>query len=208
MKVLVTAGSTWIKIDQIRVLTNRFTGKTGAFVAKKLKRKGHSVTLLVNDHCIGKIKGLKAVSFRYFDELKNKLDKLLKDNRYDAIIHMAAVSDYKTSKAHKGKIASGKKILNLRLVPTEKLVKKIRAKARKSLLIQFKLEPKRKGIIDDAYQSLKESRSDFVIANALEDLRRGYKGFLIDREKNIKSINSKTSLATALNKIIRTKCRV
>ena len=208
MKILITAGSTWVKVDQIRILTNRFTGKTGLFIAKSLKQKGHSVTLLVNNHCLGKIQGLKVVSFRYFDELKDELAKLLKSNRYDAIVHMAAVSDYKTSKAYKGKIASGKKTFGLQLIPTEKLVKKIRAKAKRSLLIQFKLEPKRKGIIDDAYQSLRENKSDFVVANALEDLKLGYKGFLIDKEKSIKPINSKASLVAALDKIIRAKPRV
>ena len=74
-----------------------------------------------------------------------------------------------------------------------------------SLLIQFKLEPRRKGIIDDAYQSLKMNGSDFVVANALEDLGSGYKGFLIDKHKNIKPVNSKASLAAALDKAIRLK---
>ena len=205
MKILVIAGSTWVKIDQIRILTNRFTGKTGLCLAKSLKKEGHSVTLLINNHCIGKIKGLKVISFRYFDDLKKKLGKLLKDSRYDAIVHMAAVSDYKLKKAYEGKIASGKKNLSLQLVPAEKLVKRIRSAAKGSMLIQFKLEPKRKGIIDDAYQSLKENRSDFVVANALEDLGPGYKGFLIDKEKNIKPINSKASLAAVLDKIVRLK---
>ncbi len=208
MKILITAGSTWVKIDRIRILTNRFTGKTGLFIAKSLKQKGHSVTLLVNNHCLGKIQGLKVISFRYFDELKEKLTKLLKSNCYDAIVHMAAVSDYKLNKSYKGKVASGKKALSLRLVPTQKLIKKIKPLAKSSLLIQFKLEPKPKGIIDKAYQSLKEYKSDFVIANALEDLRLGYKGFLVDKEKSIKPINSKASLAAVLDKIIRSKSRV
>ena len=205
MRILVIAGSTWIKIDQIRILTNRFTGKTGLYVASQLKKKGHSVTLLINNHCIGKISNLKVVSYRFFDELKSKLIKLLGSRQYDAIVHMAAVSDYKVKKTYKGKIASGRKTLNLQLVPTEKLVKKIRSMAKNSLLIQFKLEPKRKKIIDEAYWSLRENRSDFVVANALEDLGLGYKGFLIDKKKNVKPLASKAALVAALDRIIRLK---
>ena len=203
MKILVTAGSTWIKIDQIRILTNRFTGKTGLFVAEGLRKKGHSITLLINNYCLGKIKGLNVVAFRYFDDLERKLIELIKYNDYDAIVHMAAVSDYKVKKIHKGKIPSGKRSLSLQLVPTEKLVKKIRLQAKDLLIIQFKLEPRRRGIIDDAYLSLKENNSDFVVANALEDLGLGYKGFLIDKEKRIKPVNSRTALVTALDKAIR-----
>ncbi len=39
MKVLVTAGSTWTKIDDVRIITNRFTGKTGLGLAQGLKKK-------------------------------------------------------------------------------------------------------------------------------------------------------------------------
>jgi len=210
MRVLVTAGSTWSKVDDVRILTNRFTGKTGLHLAQGLKKKGHSVTLLVNPHClgeaiplgVGKIKGLKVISYRYFDEFKSEVSKAIKKQRYDAIVHNAAVSDYKLKRHFKGKISSGKSV-SLRLIPTEKIIKRIRNLAPKSLLIQFKLEPKRRGIINKAYKSLRENKSDFVIANALEDLQAGYKGFLINRGKKVISFESRNSLLAALDKIIR-----
>ena len=210
MKVLITAGSTWSKVDDVRILTNRFTGKTGLGLAQGLKNKGHSVTLLINPHCLGeaipsgviKIKGLKVISYRYFEEFKKEVSKAIKKQRYDAIIHSAAVSDYKLKRQFGGKIPSGKS-RSLKLIPTEKVIKRIRRLASKSLLIQFKLEPKQKGIIDKAYKSLRENRSDFVIANALEDLENGYKGFLIDKDKKVIPLGSKNMLLFALDKIIR-----
>ena len=202
MKILITAGATWVKIDDVRILTNKFTGKTGLYLAQQLKKKGHSVTFLINNHCIGKIKGLKVISYRYFDDLKNILTQQLKKSRYDAIIHMAAVSDYKVKNIKKGKIPSRHKKLLLQLVPAEKLVKKIRSLAKQSLLIQFKLEIKSRGLIEDDYQSLKENDSDFVVANALEDLKLGYKGAIISRERHIIPVVSRAALATNLHKII------
>ena len=74
MKILITAGSTWIGIDEVRILTNRFTGKTGLYLAQELKKKGYLVTLLINPHCTGKIKGLRAVYYRYFYELKTAIN--------------------------------------------------------------------------------------------------------------------------------------
>ena len=95
MKVLITSGSTWIKIDDIRIITNRFTGKTGLFLARKIHEAGHTVTLLTNPHCLNIKKGKSVILYRYFDEFENQVVKLLKHNKYDAIIHMAAVSDYR-----------------------------------------------------------------------------------------------------------------
>jgi len=189
-------------VDDVRILTNRFTGKTGLYLAKGLKRKGHSVTLLINLHCVGKIEGLKVIPYQYFEEFKWEVAKAIKKQRYDAIIHNAAVSDYKLKKLLKGKIPSGRS-RSLKLVPTEKIIKRIRAKAPNSLLIQFKLEPKQRGIINKAYKSLRENRSDFVVANALEDMQAGYKGFLISKDKKVISLKSREFLLTALDRVIR-----
>jgi len=210
MRVLVTAGSTWAKIDDIRILTNRFTGKTGLSLAWGLKKKGHSVTLLANLHCLGgaiplgagKVNGLKVIPYCYFEEFKREVSRVIKKQHYDAIIHCAAVNDYKLKRHLKGKILSGKS-MSLKLIPTEKVIKRIRSLASKSLLIQFKLEPKRKGIVNKAYKSLRENKSDFVVANALEDLQVGYKGFLIGKDKKVISLGSRNCLLTALDKVIR-----
>jgi len=202
MKVLITAGSTWVKIDAVRILTNRFTGRTGYYLWRQLKQKGHAVTLLINPHCIGALKGRDIVTYHYFDEFDKALGELLQHNHYDAIIHMAAVNDYQLQKPSAGKIPSGKKALLLRLVPTEKIIQKVRKLAPNSLLIQFKLESNRDGLINRAYQSLISNKSSFVVANALEDLESGYKAFLVDRDRNVVPIRSQASLARILHEII------
>ena len=38
MKVLITAGPTWIKVDDVRVITTIFSGNTGIFLAKNFKK--------------------------------------------------------------------------------------------------------------------------------------------------------------------------
>lgn len=205
MKILITAGATWIKVDEVRILTNKFTGKTGLYLAKELKKKKHKITVLINPHCVdlSKEKGIKFERYHYFDEFKTKTEGLLRKNHFDAIIHMAAVSDYKIKNASKGKISSGKKSLTLKLIPTQKIIRLIRRKAPDSLLIQFKLEPKRKGLVNDAYKSLKSNGSDLVVANALEDLKRGYKATIISRQKRLISVRSAQDLASKLDSLIR-----
>jgi phosphopantothenoylcysteine decarboxylase/phosphopantothenate--cysteine ligase len=202
MKILITAGPTWVKIDEVRILTSIFTGRTGIYLAKEFKKKGHSVTLFLNPHLIGKIKGVQVIPFKYFEDFKEKITKELKRNDYDVIIHSAAVSDYKLKKTFEGKIPSGKKELTLKLIPTEKVIKIMRKLAKDAVIIQFKLEIKRKDLLGKAYRSLKENKTDFVVANALEDLRLGYKAFIMDKENHTVVLNSQKSLFNNLHKII------
>jgi phosphopantothenoylcysteine synthetase/decarboxylase len=203
MKLLITAGPTWAKVDKVRVLTNRFTGKTGLYLANKLSDKGHKVTLVINPYSVGKVTGINSLYFYYFAEFKKKITDLLKSNNFDAIVHTAAVSDYLPRIEKKGKIPSGKKNLNISLSPTPKIIKIIRKLAKNSILIQFKLEAKKRGIIDKAYRSLEENGSDYVVANALEDLKTGYKAILIDKQKNKILINSKDDLVQVINNIVK-----
>lgn len=203
MNILVTAGSTWAKIDAVRVLTNRFTGKTGLYLANSLAKKGHAVTLIINAQAAGKAKSLKTLRFCYFDQFKKKLEAELKSARYDVIIHSAAVSDYLPKKARQAKISSGRKDLTIPLKPAPKLIKIIRRLAKDSLIIQFKLEAKQAGIVQKAYKSLKANNSDYVVANALESLGSGYKAYLIDCAKKVTIVNSKAKLAQVINNLIK-----
>ncbi|MCF7870813.1 MAG: hypothetical protein K9L95_03970 [Candidatus Omnitrophica bacterium] len=202
MKILITAGPTWAQIDKVRILTNRFTGKTGLYLANKLTKKGHKVTLIVNPHSLGKVTGINGCYFHYFNEFKNKITNLLKNNKFDAVVHMAAVSDYLPKLKNKGKIPSGKEELNISLIPAPKIIKIIRKLAKESILIQFKLETEEKGIIDKAHKSLKKNNSDYVVANSLESLEKGYQAKLVDKEKNITKINSKNDLAEKINNLL------
>jgi len=195
-KILITAGSTWVKIDEVRVLTNRFTGRTGLELARALQKAGFAVTVLVNPHCVSRERtGLKTVPFYYYDEFKTAIEKLLKKEKFDAIIHTAAVSDYYLPRPGKNKIASGKKELVLRLKPTAKIVQLARKLAPGAVSIQFKLEKNLKGLIDKAYASLRSNNSDYVVANALEDITQKY---LIDRAGNTRKFCGNSALAMAI----------
>ncbi|MFA7677286.1 MAG: phosphopantothenoylcysteine decarboxylase [Candidatus Omnitrophota bacterium] len=203
MKVLITAGATWVKIDEARILTNRFSGKTGLYLAKALKNKGHKVTLIINPHCVGEVKGPKAVCYHYFSEFKAQVLKCLREEKFDAIIHTAAVSDYCPKNTFKGKAPSGKSKLRLELVPLPKVITSMRRLAPKAKIIQFKLQANRKNLIQAAFRSLKENKSDFVVANSLKDLSSGCKRFVINGAKEVVSVNSQKQLALVLDKIVR-----
>lgn len=202
MKILITAGPTWVRIDEVRILTSIFTGKTGLYLAQEFIKRGHKVTLLGNlrQEARGRV---KLIPFTYFDDFKKRICQELKRNRYDVIIHSAAVSDYVLHNSFSGKIPSGKKSLELSLKPAEKIIKLIRKLARNAVVVQFKLEMKRKGLLEKAYKSLMVNKSDLVVANAMEDLKGGYQAFILDRGKNVIRISSKKMLVGQLMAITR-----
>jgi phosphopantothenoylcysteine synthetase/decarboxylase len=96
MNLLVTAGNTHAPIDRVRVLTNVFTGRTGAAVARAGAARGHRVTLLTSqpDTLAGLPDSVSGITYRTFDDLADRLQGEVSSGNYDGVILSAAVSDY------------------------------------------------------------------------------------------------------------------
>jgi phosphopantothenoylcysteine synthetase/decarboxylase len=177
MNVLVTAGNTLVPIDRVRGITNIFTGRTGASLALCAHQRGHAVTLLtshpeaVDGLCEGAppTEGWSLIRFRTFDDLHELMQGLLPAGGFDALVHCAAVSDYRAAgifapadgttfeekeatwrstgvapalvDRSAGKVKSDEPELWLRLVRTPKLVDLVRsAWGFRGVLVKFKLE--------------------------------------------------------------------
>ena len=202
LNILVTAGPTRVKLDPVREITNISTGRTGYTIARELARK-YKVTLLLGktDLKAQPAKDLKILTFVYFDDLKRLLKEELKHNRYKAVIHTAAVSDYKPEQIYKSKLSSGRKKLNIILKPLPRLVKEIK-KIRKSIfLVQFKLESglSEKELAERAFQSMVKNKADLVVANDLKKITGSrHRALIIDRKKNITKVNDKKSISLVL----------
>ena len=102
MNLLVTAGNTHAPIDRVRVITNVFSGRTGAAIARAAVGRGHRATLLTShpETIPEPLGGLAVVSYQTFDELAFRLKQEVTSGAYDAVLHAAAVSDYLTAGAY------------------------------------------------------------------------------------------------------------
>jgi phosphopantothenoylcysteine synthetase/decarboxylase len=105
MNILVTAGNTQVPIDQVRCITNIFTGRTGAGIALHAHGRGHAVTLLTSHKEVVDTlrtsaqsleKNWRAFDYRTFDDLHGLLEQHIRRGNYDVVIHCAAVSDYRS----------------------------------------------------------------------------------------------------------------
>ena len=190
-KMLITAGSTAMPIDKVRILTNIFRGRTGENIARAAAGAGWQVTLLSSaptarectDHPL-----LKRRRYRTYDELAALMESEIVNNRYDAIVHSAAVGDFRLAQVHvmgddgrlarlqaegaaAAKIPSNHDRLFLELVPTLKLVDQIRDPwGFRGQLVKFKLQAAMTDaeLLDVARRSLAHSRADYLVANCLE----------------------------------------
>jgi phosphopantothenoylcysteine decarboxylase/phosphopantothenate--cysteine ligase len=151
LRVLVTSGGTAEPIDGVRVLTNTSTGATGALIATHLSRAGHEVVLLRAKNSHPAEGASREETFVTFAQLDTALRRLIAAERFDAVIHAAAVSDYSLdmvvmadgatplAAGSEGKLASGGAPL-LRLKPNPRLIDGLRGLgAERFMLIAFKL---------------------------------------------------------------------
>ena len=201
-EVLITAGPTWVAIDQARVISNLATGKTGLILAESFKKRGIKVTLLLGPgSCPEPKPGIIVKRFRYYSELERLLDQELKKNKYRAVVHSAAVADYRPCKIISGKISSGRKSWKLSLVGTKKLIHGLKKYRPDILTVGFKFEPsaKKSELIESARALLKKESLGLVVANS--NRLGGYQAYILDHRKIRGPFFTKAKMASCLAKL-------
>ena len=160
-RILITSGSNAEKIDPIRILTNRASGRTGVEIGLEAYRRGGEITI-VHRYRMG-------LPFRevYAESAQEMLDAVLSEleSGYCALISAAAIADY-TLDPMEEKIKSGQDLV-LRLKPTKKMIKEVRSTYPDLKIVGFKAET---NVSDDelvkrATESMKSADLDFVVAN-------------------------------------------
>ncbi|MFC7324349.1 bifunctional phosphopantothenoylcysteine decarboxylase/phosphopantothenate--cysteine ligase CoaBC [Halorubrum rutilum] len=131
--VVVTAGATKERIDPIRILTNRASGKTGRAVARALYVRGAKVTLVQDGP---DVPYADVVAVETADEMMAACRRTAATA--DALVSAAAISDF-TADAVNQKIRSGSP-LSVDLRPTPKLIDSVREAYPDLPIVGFKAE--------------------------------------------------------------------
>lgn len=165
-KVLVIAGSTEEPIDDIRVITNRSSGETGIELARAAYERGADVELWMG-RCEAELPEYIPTSrFASYDSLAAKAKKI----KHDIVLFPAAVSDYSLKKTE-GKISSDLDALTITLKRNPKLIDRMRGR----FVVGFKAQVRMKDdeLVDAALQLIKRSKCSLVVANSVENVRKG-----------------------------------
>jgi phosphopantothenoylcysteine decarboxylase/phosphopantothenate--cysteine ligase len=217
MKVLVTSGATREFIDGVRFITNFSSGHTGTVISDFLAAQGDKVTVLSGESS-EMPKGVeKTATFDGFTDLDTKVQKELSENHYDAVIHLAAVSDYSVKEV----IANNKAFsvpMNQKIDSSEEL--QLILKRNHKIIDNLRKYSKNKGIIIVGFKltqskSLTEqenavkkltvsSTADFVVHNDVNDIREEISQYRIYKNNHpIRLCQSRQELAQSLSIMIR-----
>ena len=158
--VVVTAGATKERLDPIRVLTNRASGKTGRAVAEACYIRGADVMLV---HDGPDVPYADAVAVETADEMIDACRSAAASA--DALVSAAAIADFATEPADE-KIRSGEP-LSVELWPTPKLLDALRESYPSLPLIGFKAETDGDdaAMVAEAERLLNRVGLAFVVAN-------------------------------------------
>ena len=163
-RALVTSGPTIEKIDPVRFLSNRSSGKQGHAIANALRRHGADTNLISGPVNIKEPENVKVTNINSAEEM---LQECRKNLPVDIAIFAAAVSDWKCSEARNTKIKKSSEgdNLTINLQQNQDILKEISTlnNNRPKLVIGFSLETD--NLIESAKEKLKNKSCDWIIAN-------------------------------------------
>ncbi len=164
-KILVIGGATAEPIDDIRLLTNRSSGKTAVALSINAFERGADVELWYG-HATENVPSF--INCRTYETVSDllKIIKTAKVPKYNGIIMCAALANY-TPRKQNGKIPSGKEALVIECLQTPVVLEMLRKLAPHSHIIAFKAEEKKVNVKKKTQQLLKKYHLQGAVGNTL-----------------------------------------
>jgi phosphopantothenoylcysteine decarboxylase / phosphopantothenate---cysteine ligase len=174
--IIVTAGGTSEKIDAVRSITNRSSGKMGIALAEECFLRGANVLLLRSKNSVQPRYQIPEKNFVSADDLHQLVKEQTKNA--DVFFHTAAVADFSIENEQNEKIDSHKSFI-MKLNPRPKILDEIKKINPAIKLIAFKAEYQLSEgeLTKKAFKRLQESDADAIVAN---DIGKKDRGFEVD----------------------------
>jgi phosphopantothenoylcysteine decarboxylase/phosphopantothenate--cysteine ligase len=176
--LLITAGPTREKIDPVRYLTNRSSGRMGYALAEAALRRGARVLLVSGPTSVMPPEAAEITRVETTEQMRDAVLKRLP--QATIVIKTAAVSDYRP------KAAAGQKLkrtgpISLELEPTADILAELAGKKTNQLIVGFAAETE--NVLQNARKKLAKKSLDAIVVN---DVSREGVGF--DSERNAVTI--------------------
>ncbi len=205
-KVLITAGPTREKIDPVRFISNRSTGKMGFALAEEALRKGAQVTVVCGPNSIVNSDSIERINVVSAQEMFDQV--WAKYSWADVVIMTAAVADYRPASISDQKIKKTGGPLEIKFVRTVDILGELGKSKQKQLLIGFAVESENE--LENAKSKLKRKNLDLIVLNSLNDSGAAFEGdtnkvSIIDKNNKIehKQLKSKVEVAAdIIDKIV------
>ncbi len=164
-KILVVSGPTEEPIDAVRVITNRSSGQMGNGMVRAAIAQSAEVTMISGPALTAVPAGCTVISVQTAQEMYNSVTEIASE--FDAIIMVAAVSDYRSKQIITEKLAREKtEEFTLELISNPDIAATIGSSKRDDQrLVTFALES---GGVDRAIEKMNRKVSDISIYNKID----------------------------------------
>ena len=174
LNVLITAGPTRERLDPVRYLTNRSSGKMGFAVAEAAREAGAHVTVVSGPVQLHTPKGVTRINVESARDMYAAVHRQVGDA--DIFIAAAAVADFQPVTVAKQKIKKQGGSVKLELEPAPDIIKSVADMAKRPFVVGFAAETN--DVEENARSKLKRKKLDMIAANQVGD------GIAFDCEDN------------------------
>jgi phosphopantothenoylcysteine decarboxylase/phosphopantothenate--cysteine ligase len=164
-RVLITAGPTRERIDPVRFISNRSSGKMGFAVAQAAREAGAEVVLIAGPVSLATPSGVRRVDV---ESAETMLAAVLQEvGNADIFISTAAVADYRPANPHDQKIKKTTNTLDLNMERTADVLATVAARATRPFVVGFAAETE--SVEQNARAKLLKKNLDMIAANEVGD---------------------------------------
>lgn len=182
LRVVVTAGPTRERLDPVRFISNRSSGKMGYALARVALLRGADVTLISGPSALEPPRGAKFVGVESATEM---LEAVLRETGgADALLMAAAVADVSPVAVSESKIEKST-LESLKLKPTPDILREVCSRNKRPFVIGFAAESGPD--VRKASEKLRAKGADCIVLN---DISAPESGFDVDTNR-VTIINSK-----------------
>ena len=174
LNVLITAGPTRERLDPVRYLTNRSSGKMGFAVAAAAREAGGHVTIVTGPVQLQTPAGITRIDVESARDMYAAVHRQVADA--DVFIAAAAVADFQPVTVAKSKIKKQGGAVQLDLEPAPDIIKSVAEMAKRPFVVGFAAETD--DVENNARIKLKRKKLDMIAANQVGD------GIAFDCEDN------------------------
>ena len=173
-KVVVTAGPTRERIDPVRFISNRSSGKMGYAVAQAAREAGAEVVLVSGPVALPAPAGVTRVNVESARQMLAAVQSALEGA--DIYIGAAAIADYEPASVSAQKIKKSSDTMTLSLVKAPDILASVAALERRPFVVGFAAETQ--DVEQNARAKLEGKRLDMIAANRVGD------GIAFDQDEN------------------------
>ena len=166
-RVVVSVGATVEPIDEMRVITNRSSGRMGFAVAEAARAAGAEVVAIVGRVNLPPPEGV--LTIRAETAARMREVAAVEAKTADIFVSAAAVADFRPARVARQKIRR-QSDFSLRLRPTEDILAAIAASAEAPFCVGFAAETGDwESILESAREKMRRKKIPMIVANSVAD---------------------------------------